>query len=74
MGSGGTEVPFNGGKPQLSDVVAVAEQECERLTRSAEDMQRRFADQGDLATALIMQQQIVGCRLMRDAIQSRYSK
>ena len=72
MGSGGTEIPFNGGKPQLSDVRAIAERECEALTKTAEQMQRRFAEQGDYATALVIQQQIVGCRLLRDAIQRLY--
>jgi hypothetical protein len=74
MGSGGTEVPFNGGRPQLSDVSAVAERECEKLVKTAEQMQTWFADQGDYATALIIQQQIVGCRLMRDAMQAIYTE
>ena len=59
---------------KASEVVGNAERECQKLTVMAEEMQRRFAEQGDYATALVIQQQIVGCRLMRDAIQNLYSE
>jgi len=74
MGSGGTEVPFNGGEPQMSDVAGVIARECDSLTATAEAMMLRLAEHSEFATLLIIQQQIVGCRMLRDRLQKIYGQ